>query len=140
MRTLILGKAVVLLLPFFVLFSVDIFFRGHNLPGGGFIAALIAATGFILHLMSFGVHETVKRYRINSFALIGSGLLASFTAAVLPLLIGHQFFEGLWLPFEIPLLGTLGTPTLFDLGVYLLVVGIVLKIAFNLFEEEESWK
>lgn len=135
MRTLILSTAVNLLLPFFILFSGYVFFRGHNLPGGGFIAALIASTGLILHMMACGVRETKKKYRINNFALIGGGLLISLSAAVLPMLIGYQFFEGVWLPFKTPI-GKLGTPTLFDLGVYLLVIGITLKIAFNLFEEE----
>ncbi len=137
MKTVILSKAVTLLLPVFVLFSVYVFFRGHALPGGGFIAALIASIGFILHMMSYGVDKTEKKYNINAFALIGSGLLCSFSATILPLIAGHHFLEGLWLPFKIPFIGKIGTPTLFDLGVYLLVIGIVLKIAFNLFEKTE---
>jgi len=137
MRTLILQRAVAILLPLFILFSVYIFFRGHNLPGGGFIAALIASIGFILHMMAFGISKTKQDYRINSFALIASGLLVALLSALFPLLLGSWFFEGLWPDFQIPLIGKVGTPTLFDLGVYLLVVGIVLKIAFNLFEETD---
>lgn len=135
MKSLILAKAVELLLPLFVLVSVYVFFRGHYLPGGGFIAALLASTGFILHLIAFGADETQRKFRINGFGLMGAGLILAFTATLLPLLAGYQFLEAMWLPFKIPLLGTLGTPTLFDLGVYFLVVGIVLKISFQLFEK-----
>jgi len=135
MRTIILSKAISLLLPVFILVSIYVFFRGHAQPGGGFIAALIAAIGFILHMMAFGVQTTYKKYHINAFALIGSGLLFAFSASILPLLLGANFLEGLWFPFKIPLIGKVGTPTLFDLGVYLLVIGITLKIATNLFEE-----
>jgi len=135
MKTIILSKAVSLLLPIFILFSVYVFFRGHNLPGGGFIAALIASIGFLLHMMAYGADETEKTYKINTMGLIAGGLLCAFVAAILPLVLSHQFLEGMWVPFEIPLIGKVGTPTLFDLGVYLLVVGIVLKIAFNIMEE-----
>jgi multisubunit Na+/H+ antiporter MnhB subunit len=135
MRTLILAKAVNILLPIFILFSVYVFFRGHNLPGGGFIAALIASIGFLLHMMAYGSNETQKTFSINSMILIATGLLCAFVAAVLPIILSHQFLEGMWVPFEIPLIGKVGTPTLFDLGVYLLVIGIVLKIAFNIMEE-----
>lgn len=135
MRTILFSKAISILMPVFLLLSVYVFFRGHNLPGGGFIAALIAGIGFILHMMAFGVEKTEERYGINAFALMGSGLLTAFSATLIPLLAGNHFLEGMWLPFEIPLLGKLGTPTLFDLGVYLLVIGILVKIAFTIFEE-----
>lgn len=124
-------------MPVFILISVYVFFRGHNQPGGGFIAALIASIGFILHMLAFGIDKTERKYRINAFALIGSGLLAAVCAALLPLLLGKHFLEGMWLGFEIPLIGKVGTPTLFDLGVYLLVIGITLKITFNLFEDKK---
>ncbi|MEK6476770.1 Na+/H+ antiporter subunit B [Catalinimonas sp. 4WD22] len=137
MRTVILSKAISILLPVFIMISVYVFFRGHNQPGGGFIAALIASIGFILHMMAFGIDKTQKKYRINAFMLIGSGLLSALSAALLPLFLGQHFLEGMWVTFNIPLIGKVGTPTLFDLGVYLLVIGITLKIAFNLFENSK---
>jgi len=136
MKTLILARAVRVLLPVFVLFSIYIFFRGHNLPGGGFIAALTASIGYILYAMASGVSETEKVLRIEAMTLISSGLLVSFASAIFPLFVGYHFLEGLWLPFKIPLIGKVGTPTIFDLGVYLLVVGITLKITFSIIEED----
>jgi multisubunit Na+/H+ antiporter MnhB subunit len=135
MRTIILSTAIKALLPIFILLSVYVFFRGHGQPGGGFIAALIASIGFILHMMAFGIAETERKYRLNTFILIGSGLISAVLAALIPLLLGQHFLEGMWVPFSIPLIGKVGTPTLFDLGVYLLVIGVILKITFNLFEE-----
>lgn len=136
MRTLIVARAVRILLPVFILFSVYVFFRGHNLPGGGFIAALVASIGYILYVMGCGVSETERVLRVDAISLTGIGLLTAFFSAILPLFLGYHFLEGLWVPFKIPLIGKVGTPTLFDLGVYLLVIGITLKITFSITEDD----
>ena len=134
MRTVILHTTVKLLMPLFFIFSVYLLFRGHNLPGGGFIGGLLASIALFLHSMVFGVEATLKRYNLNSRKVIDSGLLVSLTSVVLSLTMGLTLFTGVWSSFQLPLIGNLGTPMLFDIGVYLVVVGVVLNITFVLTE------
>ncbi|WPP52155.1 Na+/H+ antiporter subunit B [Catalinimonas niigatensis] len=136
MRSIILATAIRLLIPVFLLFSVYLFFRGHDEPGGGFIAALVTSIGFLFHMIALSKKETMKLYGVSTYALMGLGLGAVLLSAVLPLLLGYNLLEAQWLNFELPFIGKLGTPILFDLGVYLLVLGVILTIAFTLFEDE----
>lgn len=135
MKTIILGTAIKILIPVSLVFSFYLFFRGHDKPGGGFIAALVTSIGFIFHMIAFGVEETKSIYKISTFKLMGAGLGFALLAGILPLLGRKTFFEALWPDEGIPLLSKMGSPILFDAGVYFLVVGVVLRIAFTLFEE-----
>lgn len=132
MRTVILDTTVKILMPFFFIFSVYLLFRGHNLPGGGFIGGLLAAIALFLHSMVFGVNATLKCYRLNARKLIASGLLVALISVLISLFMGLPLFTGVWSSFRLPLIGNLGTPMLFDIGVYLVVVGVVLNITFVL--------
>lgn len=125
-----------LLLPF-ILISVIILYRGHNQPGGGFVGGLVAASAFILYTVAFGVQAAKALLRINSQKLIAVGLAVALCAASASLLHGKSFMTGLWVDISMPLLGHihLGTPMLFDLGVYIVVTGVVLTIVFALSEE-----
>lgn len=134
MRTVILHTTVRLLMPLFFIFSVLLLFRGHNLPGGGFIGGLLAAIALFLHSVVFGVDATLERYRLNPRKIIATGLLAALVSALISLFMGLAFFTGVWSSFELPLIGKLGTPMLFDIGVYLVVVGVILNITFVLTE------
>lgn len=132
MRTVILDTTVKILMPFFFIFSVYLLFRGHNLPGGGFIGGLLAAIALFLHSMVFGINATLKSYRLNARIIIASGLLAALVSVLISLFMGLPLFTGVWSSFQLPLIGNLGTPMLFDIGVYLVVVGVVLNITFVL--------
>lgn len=134
MRTVILETTVRLLMPLFFLFSVFLLFRGHNLPGGGFIGGLLAAISLFLHSVVFGVDATLKRYHLNARKLIASGLLLALISVLISLIMGLTLFTGVWSTFQLPLIGKLGTPMMFDIGVYLVVVGVVLNITFVLTE------
>ncbi len=134
MRTVILHTTVRLLMPLFFIFSVLLLFRGHNLPGGGFIGGLLAAIALFLHSVVFGVDETLKRYRLNPRIIIAVGLLAALVSVLISLFLGLTLFTGVWSTFQLPLIGKLGTPMLFDIGVYLVVVGVILNITFVLTE------
>lgn len=135
MRTIILATAIRILLPVFLAFSFYLFFRGHDKPGGGFIAGLVTSIGFIFHMIAFGVKKTKDTYNIHTFGLMGIGLAFTLLAATLSLFNGGEFFDALWLESKFPLVGKLGTPILFDFGVYLVVVGAILITVFTLFEE-----
>lgn len=130
MKSLILQTTVKILFPFLVLASVLSLFRGHSEPGGGFIGGLVAASAFILVTFAFGIEETEKRVYIKPMLLIIIGLICSFMALVLPVVFGYNFFEAMWSDFKLPVIGRLGTPLLFDTGVYLVVTGTVCKIIF----------
>ena len=135
--TLLHIAARVLSWPFLVL-SLWILYRGHNLPGGGFIGGLMAATGFVLHDLSGHGRPTGGFFstRPSTFLTIGLG---TALASALPGLLGGTFMKGLWLPaFELPLLGKvlIGTPLVFDIGVYLTVIGFILLLADTLSSDE----
>ena len=132
MRTVILHTTVKLLMPLFFIFSVYLLFRGHNLPGGGFIGGLLAAIALFLHSVVFGFEATLKHYHLNATKIIATGLLAALISVLISLFLGLTLFTGVWSSFQLPLIGKLRTPMLFDIGVYLVVVGVVLNITFVL--------
>jgi multicomponent Na+:H+ antiporter subunit B len=127
-----------LLLPL-LLISLWVLYRGHNLPGGGFIGGLLAASAFALTTLAFGVAKAREKLRIDPLRLTVLGLGVAAVSSLVSLLAGKGFFTGLWLPtFSLPLLGTihLGTPLVFDIGVYLAVVGFSLSVIFEMEELE----
>ncbi|MGR3318206.1 MAG: Na+/H+ antiporter subunit B [Candidatus Anammoxibacter sp.] len=137
MHSVILAIATRYLTPLILVFSIILLFRGHNNPGGGFIGGLLAASGFVLHTIAFEVSSARKKLIIDPRTLIGIGLLISLISAFISLFLGKQFMTGNWWVAELPLLGKLhiGTPLFFDIGVYLVVVGVTLTIIFALSEE-----
>ncbi|MBN1666555.1 MAG: Na+/H+ antiporter subunit B [Anaerolineales bacterium] len=134
-QSLILSTASRYLLPLLLLFSIFLLLRGHNEPGGGFVGGLVAAAAFALHAIAFDVPSTRYLLRVEPLVLIGTGLLMAAASGLFGLLVGEPFMTALWSTRELPVLGKLGTPLLFDLGVYLVVLGITLKIVFVLAEE-----
>jgi multicomponent Na+:H+ antiporter subunit B len=124
------------LVPLMLLFSVFLLVRGHNEPGGGFVGGLVAATAFALVLLSEGLAEARRLLRLDPLALVAAGLLVALASGVPPLLHGSPFMTGLWLGVPLPVVGKVGSPVIFDVGVYLVVLGIVLAILFALAEEE----
>ncbi|QNU61945.1 monovalent cation/H+ antiporter subunit A [Vreelandella titanicae] len=122
------------LLPLALLVSAFIFLRGHNQPGGGFIAGLITAVALILLYMARGVAWAQERldFPFQPVAVIGVAI-ATLTGLG-SWLFGHPFLTSAFGYFSLPLIGTfeLATALLFDLGVYLAVVGATLMILANL--------
>lgn len=100
-----------------------LYWRGHNEPGGGFIAALVAATGAGLLLLIRDRRMNPIALRHASWKLCLAGLVVALVSSLLPLTVGKEFFAGLWWHH-----GDLhlGTPLLFDLGVFLTVLGFAL--------------
>ncbi len=133
MYSLILITAARYLLPLLLLFSFFLLIRGHNWPGGGFIGGLVAAAAYTLHLISFEAAQTRRAIGLDPRQLIALGLGTATISGLIGVLGGRPFQTGLWL--ELPVLGHLGTPLLFDVGVYLVVIGAVMLIIFTLAEE-----
>ncbi|HET9865233.1 MAG TPA: monovalent cation/H+ antiporter subunit A [Steroidobacteraceae bacterium] len=119
-----------LLLPVAGLVSVYFLLRGHDAPGGGFVGGLILATGIIAQYMVGGTIWVESRLVVHPLVLIGVGLLAAATAGVSAWSQSLPFLSALEANVHLPVLGDvhLSTVLLFDLGVYLLVVGGTLLI------------
>jgi multicomponent Na+:H+ antiporter subunit A len=120
-----------LLMPLLLLFAVFLLLRGHNEPGGGFVGGLIAAAAFALYGIAFGVRQARQALLVRPLTLLGAGLLVALVSGLPAVLSGEPFLEALWTtgPVEV------GTPLLFDAGVFLVVTGVVLMMVFSLAEE-----
>lgn len=135
MGSIILHLAARYLMPLLMVFSVFLLIRGHNEIGGGFAGGLVAAVAFILFAIANNVQEARRILRVHPRSLIASGLLVALLSGLIGWLNGNPFLTGLWLKDALPVIGKIGTPLLFDMGVYLVVIGVTLLIIFTLAEE-----
>lgn len=135
MTSLILSTAITYLLPLLLLLSVYLLIHGHNLPGGGFVGGLVAAAAYGLYTIAHGVEKARQLFYLNPITVIGFGLLVTLLSGLISIFIGYPFLTGLWSEVKIPALGKVGTPLLFDIGVYLVVIGVTLMIIFSLAED-----
>lgn len=137
MRSIILTTATRYLLPLILLFSVFVLLRGHSYPGGGFIGGLVASAGFALYGFAFGMPEAQRVLHIQPLKLIGMGLLMVVVSQLIaPLFFDLPFMTSVWGERSYPALGTLGTPMLFDTGVFFAVIGVTLLILMTVAEED----
>jgi len=138
MRGLILATATTYLMPVLLLFSLFLLLRGHNEPGGGFAGGLVAAAAFVLLSVASGVGVARQALQVDPRSLVGVGLLLMLASGFIgPLLYGDPYLTSYW--WKVPLGDyeiALGTPLLFDIGVYLGVAGTILLITFSLEEED----
>jgi len=116
--------------PITVIVSFVIFMQGHNAPGGGFIAGVLAAAAGAMYLLAFGAEGAA---RITWWRVSVIGLLISVTTGTVPLFVGRTFMD-----HDIWYIGSyhLPTATFFDLGVYMIVFGTLMTIFVELAQEE----
>lgn len=113
-----------------VALSLFVLLRGHNEPGGGFIGGLIGALGFVFHALARGSAATRAVLRLEPVTWAGIGLLCGLAAGLPALLMmGEPFLTQQWLG-DLPI----GTTVLFDLGVYLVVLGFALAFVLPFLE------
>jgi multicomponent Na+:H+ antiporter subunit B len=134
-QSLILTTATRYLFPLLLLFSFFLLLRGHNEPGGGFVGGLVAAAAFALYAIAVDVQGARQLLKIEPRVLIATGILTAAVSGVISIFTGNPFLTALWLKQPLPILGKVGTPLFFDIGVYMLVLGITLKIIFALAED-----
>ncbi|MDP3720169.1 MAG: Na+/H+ antiporter subunit B [Acidobacteriota bacterium] len=120
-----------LLMPLLLLFAVFLLLRGHNEPGGGFVGGLVAAAAFALYLIAHGVARARRALLVQPMTLLGAGLLIAAVSGVPAAFRGQPFLTAQWLQGPV----ALGTPVMFDIGVFLVVAGVVLMMIFGLAEE-----
>jgi multicomponent Na+:H+ antiporter subunit B len=128
-RSVILRTAARLLVPLMLLFSIFLLLRGHNETGGGFIGGLVAGISFSLYAVAYGTVSPRKALRRAPTTLMAVGLGVAVLTGLVPLFLGGSFLQGLWVKTSI---GKLGSPVFFDVGVYLLVIGMIVIIVFEL--------
>jgi multicomponent K+:H+ antiporter subunit A len=134
MHPLVMASFTRLLLPLALLVAIFILLRGHNLPGGGFIAGLITAVALVMQYLANGVTWTQSRLPANIHSIIGYGLLIAVVTGLASWLFKHPFLTSTFRHIHWPLVGEfeLASAMAFDLGVYLVVVGATLLILINL--------
>ncbi|MHA6345745.1 monovalent cation/H+ antiporter subunit A [Roseivivax sp. CAU 1761] len=116
------------IMPVVLLVGVYIFLRGHNLPGGGFIAGLVAAVAVVMQYMASGFTWAAERQRFAYHAIVGAGVLIAGLTGIGAWFTGHEFLTSSFGYVDPPLLTEfeIASAALFDLGVFLAVVGAVL--------------
>ena len=135
MTSSILQTAVRLLMPLLLLFAVFLLLRGHNQPGGGFVGGLVVAASFVLYSIAFGVDAARRALLVRPSTLLGVGLLVAFVSGLPAVVAGHAFMTALWTTVAAgTMVIAVGTPLVFDVGVFLAVIGVVLTIVFTLAE------
>jgi multicomponent Na+:H+ antiporter subunit B len=133
MNTLIFRTIAPLLTVVMLVFSVFVLLRGHNEPGGGFIGGLIAASAIAIYGIAMGPAAARRALRVDPMALAGAGLVLAALSGLLSLPLELPFLTGLWGDW----LGVkVSTPMVFDIGVYLVVCGVLSALALGLESEE----
>ena len=138
MTSIIFRTATRYMFPPMLVFSVYILLRGHHYPGGGFVGGLFAGSAFSLYALAFTVADARHILRMDPRDVSAVGLAIALLSGVPPLFSRHAFLTGTWWALPLPSGATLdiGTPLIFDIGVYFVVFGVLLTFVFSLGEEE----
>lgn len=131
MNSLIFASFSRILFVLMLVVSVYVLYRGHNEPGGGFVGGLIAAAGFATLALARGVEVARAALRVEPMTVIGAGILAALLGGLPGLLLDDSFLTHQW-----AILGSfhLGTTLIFDIGVYLVVLGGILSLILRFYE------
>ncbi len=137
MSSLILRTSTRLLVTLLLLFGVFLLLRGHHEPGGGFVGGLVAAAAFALYAAADGTAAARRALYLDPRTLIAIGLLIAVGTGLSALLWGDAFLSARWETIDLPALTEieLGTPLLFDVGVFVVVLGVTQTIILALAEE-----
>ncbi|MDR2872477.1 MAG: monovalent cation/H+ antiporter subunit A [Xanthomonadaceae bacterium] len=114
-----------IIFPLTVTVSIFLFLRGHNAPGGGFIAGLVLAVPLLIQYVIQGAASVESRFGFDYARCIALGLLIAALTGLAPMLLGYPFLSSGYVDLHLPLIGTLSLTSAigFDAGVYLVVFG-----------------
>jgi len=131
---LIMKTLISVFFPVMLMVAFYIFLRGHNLPGGGFIAGLIAAVALIVQYLASGIAWSSERLGFNKHALIAIGVIIATATGLGSMVLGYPFLTSTFTYVNWPIVGKfeIASALLFDLGVFLVVVGSTAMILVNL--------
>lgn len=137
MQSLILSAVARILFGVMFAVSIWILLRGHNEPGGGFIGGLIGAASFAVLLLASGVEEARRRLYLHPVVVMGTGLVLACASGLPGILTHASYLTHQWATLDIGILELkLGTTLIFDVGVYMVVVGGVLSFMLRLYAED----
>jgi len=133
-RSILLEVVVRLLFHSLIIVSVYLLFAGHNAPGGGFAGGLVAGLALVARYLAGGRFELAAAAPIDAGKLLGTGLAMAVGTALVPLFFGADALTSTWIEGEVLLFGHLEfvTSTFFDIGVYLVVIGLTLDVLRSL--------
>jgi multicomponent Na+:H+ antiporter subunit A len=133
-RSLVLEVATRVIFPVIMVLSAYFFFAGHNTPGGGFAGGLTAGLALVLRYLAGGRYELGEALPLDAGKILGAGLTLSAGTALVSILLGAPALSSALIQVDVPVLGTVKfvTALFFDLGVYLIVVGLVLDVLRSL--------
>lgn len=133
-RSILLEVVVRLIFHAVIVLSIYLLFAGHNLPGGGFAGGLVAGLALVARYLAGGRYELSAAVPVGAGAVLGTGIAIAATTALAPLFFGADALTSTYWEAEVWLLGEVEfvTSTIFDIGVYLVVVGLVLDVLRSL--------
>ncbi len=135
MGSFILRAATRMLVGLILVFAVYLLFRGHNAPGGGFAAALVAGTGFALFAITEGPATVRQALRVDPMTFVAWGLLLAAGSGLVAVIGQKPYLTGVWWPADpAPGATLVGTPLVFDVGVFLVVFGSIMTLVLQLEE------
>jgi multicomponent Na+:H+ antiporter subunit A len=119
-----------LLFPIIIVFSLYLLLAGHNRPGGGFAAGMVTGLALMVRYLAGGRYELDEAAPIDAGVLMGTGLFLAAVSGLAPLAFGGVVLQSAQVDLVLPLVGKMHivTSTFFDVGVYLVVVGLVLDL------------
>ena len=119
-------------------FAVHIFFAGHYTPGGGFVGGLLMASAIVLLIIAYDLKTVKSIIPVNYMYVTATGLIVAVSTAAFSMLLNKPFFTHFFDYFTLPLIGktSLHSAALFDLGVFLVVVGVTMTIIQTIGEDE----
>lgn len=132
--SIILRTAARAIIPVVLLLAIIVLFQGHNKPGGGFIAGLMVGSCIALHSFAFGPVATRRLLRIDPRTLVGVGLFMAFLSLFVSIALGKPLMTSAWFKIPLPWMDPLklGTPALFDVGVFHCVAGVTAEMILAL--------
>ena len=135
MNSLVLSALARFFFALMIAVSLYILTRGHNEPGGGFVGGLVGASGFAVLALAEGVAAARRALRVHPVALMGTGLALALLSGLPGLVLRGSFLAHWWLH-----LGDFhtGTALVFDIGVYLVVIGAVLALILRFYGEDDA--
>ena len=139
-RSIIFEVVTRLIFHAIILVSLYLLISGHNLPGGGFAGGLLAGIAFAIRYLAGGRYELEQSVRVPAGIVLGSGLAIAAIAGVVPLFFGGQVFQAYDVEVLLPFFGHVhfASAMVFDIGVYLVVIGLVLDVLRSLGSEVDS--
>ena len=125
-----LDETVTLLFRVIMVGSIYLLFAWHNQPCGGFVGGLVAGAAISLRYIAGGIEEVRRISRWRPWTILGGGVIVAVSTALVPVLLGKAVLAAAYEPYDLPVLGkvSISSALVFDIGVYLCVVGLVLMV------------